>query len=184
MEWTDGRTGQGRRPTNVLITTTPKQILFTKRLQIFIAATGTLCSALGLTVMIGWHTHALVVVQVRPDFAAMRYNTALSFLFLGLGLFAAARGRVRWTLVCGIWPTAIGVGTVVEYLAGTNLGIDQLVFTHYMAAGVSHVGRMGLNTAVCYALSGCALLTLGRPIAFRLRPLFVGTCGLVTLGVA
>jgi diguanylate cyclase (GGDEF)-like protein/PAS domain S-box-containing protein len=114
----------------------------------------------------------------------MQYNTALSFLSFGIGLFAAARGRLRWTLACSVWPTAIGVLTVVEYLAGTNLGIDQLVFTHYMTVGVSHVGRMGLNTAVCCALSGCALLAVGQPVAFRLRPLFVGTCGLVTLGVA
>ena len=51
--------------------------------DIFSAAAGGALVLLGGAVILGWHTHTLVLVQVRPSFAPMQYNTALCFFLIG-----------------------------------------------------------------------------------------------------
>jgi hypothetical protein len=43
-------------------------------------------SLLGLSVLTGWYTHNLDLIQVNPAFVPMQYNTALGFVMAGLGL--------------------------------------------------------------------------------------------------
>ena len=58
-------------------------------------AAGALSAALGLMVMIGWHTHNRTLLQIHPAFIAMVYNTALCFFLSGVGLVAVACGMRR-----------------------------------------------------------------------------------------
>ncbi|KKL68166.1 hypothetical protein LCGC14_2127690, partial [marine sediment metagenome] len=48
---------------------------------------GVLPTALGCLVLFGWYTHSVTLIQVSPYFVPMQYNTALGFLFCGLGAF-------------------------------------------------------------------------------------------------
>jgi diguanylate cyclase (GGDEF)-like protein/PAS domain S-box-containing protein len=140
--------------------------------------------ALGLAVLIGWHTENLALIQVRPGLPPMDYNTALAVLFCGAGLLALAFGRVRLVLAAALFPISLGGLTLVQYGASVTLGIDQFLHRSALNFGTLYPGRMGFTTALCLLFSGGALAALGRPAAFRGRPMVVGTLGLLTVGIA
>src|SRR5262249_4380315 len=60
---------------------------------------------------------------------------------------------------------------LLEYLFAVDLGLDQLLLTNTIITGVSHPGRMVLNTALGFSLIGIALLLLGQSVLKELRPL-------------
>ena len=96
---------------------------------------------LGLTVLVGWHTHNLALFRVHPSFVAMSYITALGFFLCGATLFFVLRGLSRPALVGGACVLAIGSLTLCEYLFGRDLGIDELFMKAYVRAGIVHSDR-------------------------------------------
>ncbi|MBT4823010.1 MAG: hypothetical protein HON70_45310, partial [Lentisphaerae bacterium] len=140
--------------------------------------------ALGLTVLVGWYTHSETLIQVLPAFVPMQYNTAVGFLLAGIGLLLAGFGRPRLAMVCGGVVLALGLVTLAQYVFGVGLGIDQLLMEHYITVETSHPGRMAPNTALCFGLTGLALVVLGALPFFRQRPLSLGALGvaIVALG--
>ena len=50
--------------------------------------TGIISILLGALVIAGWHLHITKLIQIKDTYAPMPYNTALSFLLLGLGLIS------------------------------------------------------------------------------------------------
>ena len=123
-------------------------------------AFGVISALLGLSVIIGWNTHCESLLQISPSFVVMQYNTAIGFLLCGMGLVALAYGRLRLSTVAGSLVTALALLTLIEYIFSCDLGIDQLFMKHYITSGVSNPGRMAPNTAVCFLLTGIALLIL------------------------
>ncbi|MBW4634217.1 MAG: PAS domain S-box protein [Iphinoe sp. HA4291-MV1] len=64
---------------------------------------------------------------------------------------------------CAIAVTTIGLLTLCQYLFGWDLGIDELLFRDSpQAVETSHPGRMGINSAVNFLLSGLALWLMGQ----------------------
>jgi signal transduction histidine kinase len=146
-----------------------------------LVATGTagLTAGLGVVVLVGWYTHTVTLVQVLPTFVPMQYNTALGFLLSGAGLFLLVCGRQHLAMICGAAIAAIGLSTLTEYILGIDLGIDQLFMEHYITVQTSHPGRMAPNTALCFILTGTALLMLARA-PLRLRSPVSGVLGSIT----
>lgn len=149
-------------------------------------AGGGLSAALGLLVLFGWYTHNLALLRLSPAFMAMAYNTALGFLLCGLGLGAVTRADSRaarlLVLLCGGGAAVIGLLTLSEYLFGVSLGLDELMMKSYVRSGVTAPGRMAFCTALCFSLTGAALL-LGRGRRFPLRPLLTAVFGSVVIGL-
>lgn len=149
-------------------------------------AAGGLSAALGLVVLFGWYTHTLVLLRLSPAFVAMAYNTALGFLLCGLGLGAVTRADSRaarlLVLLCGGGAVALGLLTLSEYLFGVSFGLDELMMKAYVRSGVTAPGRMAFCTALCFSLTGAALL-LGRGRRFPLRPLLTAVFGSVVIGL-
>ncbi len=111
---------------------------------------GVAVSLLGLTVMFGWHSKNVALVQILPTLVPMQYNTALCFLLAGLCVGAHCRG-FRNTLLILLIPLVLLPGlTLLEYLFNTDLGIDQLFMQHFVATYTPHPGRMAPNTALCF----------------------------------
>ncbi|BDI28149.1 hypothetical protein CCAX7_002000 [Capsulimonas corticalis] len=117
---------------------------------------GVLATLLGVTVLIGWHTHNLTLLKIYPSFVAMAYNTALGFLLSGIALIAGVFEKRRITLACGVLLTLIGGLTIAEYLFGVNLGVDELLMRSYVRSGILHFGRMAIATASCFTAFGVA----------------------------
>jgi signal transduction histidine kinase/CheY-like chemotaxis protein len=138
-------------------------------------ALGTL--ALGSLVLVGWTANVDALKTVRPGLASMKPNTALCFLLGGISLWIrhSPRASVEWMRpFAGIGAAlvvAVSGLTLVEYAAGVNLGLDEVLF-HDDAIVLSAVapGRMAVATAVAFSLVGVALMSIdvetkrvGRP---------------------
>lgn len=141
-------------------------------------------AALGLAVMVGWHTHNATLLQVRPAFVAMVYNTALSFLLSGLGLLSVAFKRPLPAVASGGLVALLGLLTLLQYALGVDLGIDRFLMEPYIAVQTPAPGRMALPTALNFTLLGAALLLTGRGPAWRWRPTVVGFLSSVVLAVS
>lgn len=110
--------------------------------------------ALGTIVIFGWLTHNELVIQIIPSFAPMQFNTALGFLFAGFSLLFVLFDRKKLAGFLSILLALIGVLTLLEYIFGVNIGLDQLLMEHYVTVETSNPGRMAPNTALCFSLSG------------------------------
>lgn len=158
-----------------------------KKLLTGVFAGGLVATTLGAVVIFGWLNDIYPLVQIYPTFAAMQFNTALGFVLTGCGLF------------CTLKPTKIGIGlttgllilmtvtTLIEYASAVNLGIDQLFIEHKVTVKTSHPGRMSPNTALCFVVSGTAILLSGfgffrhRALAVAMLGAIVSAFGLVVL---
>lgn len=117
----------------------------------------------GCLVLIGWSFDWEVFKSILPGTATTKANTALCFLLAGMSLGLQARNQqssltVRMAQGSAIVVTIIGGLTLIQYIFGWNLGIDELLFQEFPTTPfTSHPGRMGDNTALDFVLSGVAL---------------------------
>ncbi len=124
---------------------------------------GIICALLtcltAITVVLGWFTQTQSLIQIRPTFAPMQFNTALCFLFSGAAFLLLKNHLVLAARVfAGITLMISGV-TLCQYLFDFNSGLDELFFDHYVMTKTSHPGRMAPNTALSFVLvSGLLLL--------------------------
>ena len=129
-----------------------------------IRAVGGALIALGAATLAGWALGVSPLKAVLPGLVAMKVNAALGLMASGLGLLRLrAGGPLFWA--CVATSTGIGAATALEYLAGVDLGIDQLAVLDRESAALGlPPGRMALSTAVGLSTSGVALATLrARP---------------------
>lgn len=120
-------------------------------------AASLLVASLGVAVMVGWHAHLPLLIQIHPDFVPMRYNTALCFLLLGTGWVASVAGRQWLALGCGLLVGILAALTGAQSVFEMDLGIDQRFMQHHIAVLTDHPGRMAPNTALSFVLCGVAL---------------------------
>lgn len=113
--------------------------------------------ALGASVIFGWYTHNISLIQVSPLFAPMQYNTALGFLLSGLSVLLLCANQNRLSKIIGLIVFSIGAATLCQYIFSLNFGIDEFFMDHGITTKTSHPGRMAPNTALCFSLYGLAL---------------------------
>ncbi|MCH7567362.1 MAG: GAF domain-containing protein, partial [Nitrospirae bacterium] len=157
----------------------------TRNLSGFVViAAGGISATLGLVVLVGWYTHNVTLVQVMPIFVPMQYNTALGFLLCGVGVLSVEFRRLSLAVACGGLVGAVGLLTLIQYVVGSDFGIDQLLMEHYITVKTSHPGRMAPNTALSFLLTGAALLVMAWSTRPKQRPLVAGLLGsiIVALG--
>jgi PAS domain S-box-containing protein len=92
----------------------------------------------------------------------MQYNTALGFALAGLALLGLAAPWPRISWITGSLVLLTGALTLIEYSLGVDLHIDQLLMEHYIDLMTSNPGRMAPNTALCFTLTGLAVLLATR----------------------
>ena len=132
------------------------------RLSIYLLITaitaGVFTFALGIVVLVGWYTGNKVLIQVLPMFVPMQYNTALGFVLCGSGMLLGIFNNRHITYAMGILVILLGSITLLEYITGLNIGLDELFMKHDIVVKTSHPGRMAPNTATCFVIFGCTLL--------------------------
>ncbi|WP_411826343.1 ATP-binding protein [Luteolibacter sp. AS25] len=116
---------------------------------------------LGILVISGWYLQFPKLVQILPTLAPMQYNTALCFIIASLGLCAATLNRRGSVAIIGTFLFLIGGVSGIQYILDLDLGVDELLFTHYIFTETSHPGRMSPPTALMFSLSGISLIYLG-----------------------
>lgn len=115
-------------------------------------------AAIGVVVMLGWHSQQLRVVQLYVSFVPMQYNAALAFVLIG-GALCGVFSQRRWLALTAAGSViTLGTLTLLQYVLGISLGIDQWLMDDSLIVGALHPGRMAPNTAVCFVLSGVAIV--------------------------
>ena len=134
-------------------------------------ATSIFALVLGWLVLLGWQLDLPILRSTLPGRVAMNPMTALTFmlaagsLWLQVEPFADRRklwwaGRAAASLVL-----LVGLITLVGYVVGQNLGLDQLLFQ-----GRLEGNRIAPNTGLSFLLLGAALLLLDWEIRPGLWP--------------
>ena len=126
-------------------------------LKRFSAASGGLTVMLGAIVLLGWALESELLTGIGPGQTTMKANTAFCLCVVGAALLLRRSGAARAGAAAGLLVLLVGGTTLVEYLARTGHGIDELVFVDPNRA---EAGRMGINTAIAFCLLGAALLFL------------------------
>ncbi|HSW92763.1 MAG TPA: PAS domain S-box protein [Gammaproteobacteria bacterium] len=121
------------------------------------ALPGILLFLLGLSAVIGWL--AKIPVLLRPDvsFMPVSFGGAICFCLSGMGLFCFAfSGRYcRYTRIAsGCLLFFISALVLAEYLFHLDLGVDHLVSTEWIAGHSIYSGRIAINTAMGFLLTG------------------------------
>ena len=151
-------------------------------MKIVAIAAGAVSALMGISVMIGWYTHTTELIQIRPTFVPMQFNTATGFFLSGLMLMTIGR-MPRVALSCAALVATIAVLTLLEYALGVDFGIDQFLWQHDITIKSSHPGRMAPNTAICFALTGAAIL-LSNLLTRKWAEFFLGIFGSIVLGLS
>jgi len=91
----------------------------------------------------------------------MQFNTAFAFMLCGLALLSGQLVHRRFYVLAAI-PSILGLLTIVEYLGGWNVGIDEFFFESYNTVKTSHPGRMSPWTAVGFLIGGLTISSLAQ----------------------
>ena len=164
-----------------------------RRLQTFqVVPLGAAVAAMlvGAAVLIGWTFDIAVLKSVLPGVVTMKANTAVGLILTGaaLGLLALepARPRARrFSQACACGAVLLGLLTLVEYVSGRDLRIDQLLFTEPAGAvNTFSPGRMGPLTTLEFMLLGSAVLLAGfrqTDLAARLLAILAGLMAILSV---
>jgi PAS domain S-box-containing protein len=127
-----------------------------------VASTALFIICNGASVCIGWWMRIPILVQLSPD-APTHFNTALTFILLGIGELALVLLRRRVVMAMAVVVTCFVSAGWFEYAFGKNLGIDTLFAVPFVGRDVLHPGRMSGNTIACFLLICAAQLLMSKP---------------------
>lgn len=131
-----------------------------KKQKITFTITGLVLFFLGSLVIFGWHYDYPLLTHLYPSFIAMQYNTAVCFILCGLALICLGFRQFILTKLASLLVILMSSLVIIEYLLHVNLGIDQLLFK--IQSYPVYPGRMALNAAICFCLTGIALWRLAN----------------------
>jgi PAS domain S-box-containing protein len=117
----------------------------------------------GAVVLAGWAFDIAAMKSIQPGWVSMKANTAVGFVLIGIALILTAPAseifshhfviRTRLARLCSVLAGLTGLLSLVEYISGWNIGIDQWLFAEPVdAVGTSNPGRMAPETALCFVL--------------------------------
>lgn len=153
-------------------------------LQKITIAIGSVAILLGLLVTVGWFSHQAPLIQLRPNFPPMQFNSALCFIFAGSALVAWVVGlRSRFISFLAGLTAAFSIATLAEYLFRINLGIDQLFVQAFITTATSHPGRMSPVSALCFTQIGIGLLLIAHNRFGRWGVFAVGSLASIVVSV-
>jgi PAS domain S-box-containing protein len=120
--------------------------------------TGGLIVLIGIIVFLGWVTEHRLMISLLPGGTLTVMNSAVCQILCGIGLIALSRGYGRFARVLGVALIALCVLIVFEEVAGINLGLRNLFWTHAYASAPWPPGKMAPLAAGAFALCGLVLI--------------------------
>jgi PAS domain S-box-containing protein len=145
----------------------------------WISLMGAVTAAIGVTVLFGWSTHNLFLIQIGPSFPSMKRNTALGIVLSGLGLVFGAKGKNwhRAARFCGWCAGVLGFLSLLECLFVVDFGIDQIMGPNYVRVKHIQPGLMSPLSAICFTLAGASVALAWSNVPARIRSVLVGVAG-------
>ncbi|MEK6280818.1 MAG: sensor histidine kinase [Acidobacteriota bacterium] len=140
-------------------------------------------------VLVGWTLNLTALQSILPSQPQMVPNTALTFVLASVALWMTWRRKdSRRTsvvaVVCALSVILIGSLILGEYLTGTNLELERLLFRHRLPVnGTSFPGRPSPHTSLNFFFIGSALLltNLKTVRAYRLAQMLALLVALIAL---
>ena len=139
-----------------------KPVALTHKAVLFAAL---LAIVAGLLVLAGWALDIQALKSISPDWASMKANTAACFVLLGFAMWSQVFFKQTQPVLkqagrlAALLAALVGLLTLFEYLAGWDLGIDQLLFGEPAGTvGTFVPGRMAPDSALSFLGLGLALL--------------------------
>src|SRR5262249_44499465 len=140
-------------------------------------AAASVVAALGLLGFCGWIFNIPALTTVLPTSVSMKFNTAVSFVCLGVALWMASDdARERARSILGFVVILIAGLTLAEFAFHANLGIDEFFFRDLGAAMTEIPGRMGVVAAICFLLLGLSVSFFGQKKELVLQQTGVLVC--------
>ena len=121
----------------------------------------TLSTALGAIVLAGWFLHIEIIKSVLSGHVTMKANTALGFLFAGIGFsFAISHLPRAQTLsrLAASFVFLLAVASLAEYIFHVDLRIDQLLIRD--SQQLVSPGRPSFVTSTAFCLSAISIFLL------------------------
>lgn len=149
-------------------------------------AVGVFVCLVASVVMFGWCTKSTFLIMISPHFVPMQFNTAFSFMLLGLAFIFLSKNQKKLVVIFSATSGLLCLLTLLEYAFQVNLRIDELFVEGYIMLRTSHPGRMAINTAICFVLSSLAILIYSNPPRL-LRGTSLTVCGIlisIVLGIS
>jgi diguanylate cyclase (GGDEF)-like protein/PAS domain S-box-containing protein len=139
-----------------------------RSVKIYCKSSAIVVFAISCIVLYGWAFQIEILKTIVPGLVTMKANTAVGLAFSAISLWLllpgesrGVRGRVARFLA--LLVTLIGAGTLFEYVFGSDLRIDQLLFNDPKGSlGTSSPGRLAPMTATAFIALGLALIWLDR----------------------
>jgi PAS domain S-box-containing protein len=123
---------------------------------------GVICIVIGASVISGWLFNLAFLKDIIHGLYTMKFNTALSFLFVGMAVCSVACGKMHFYKIFSLLVLCFTSLILAQDIFGFNLGIDQLFVKDVpsMLAGMPFPGRLPPTTSVCFILITAFILTL------------------------
>lgn len=137
-----------------------------------ILASSCLTLLLGLLMVIGWYAQSPLLEQSYPTLIVMQFNTAIGFIFVGIGLLTLYFQDLSVTAriirkIAGILLFIFGMYVLLEYQLDINPGIDpeipkffginELFLQKMLSLNALYSFRISPTSALCFALAGSGL---------------------------
>ncbi|GAB7026706.1 PAS domain-containing sensor histidine kinase [Geotalea toluenoxydans] len=161
-----------------------------RRLRCFAVGAGAVAAAIGVVCLLAWLSGAMTYRGLSS--LTIKTNASLCLILCGTALMQAVPADpsplLRWTARCfAAICLVVGGLTVMEYLPGWELAIDQLLAVEPPGAvGVVSPNRMGPPAAVSFILGGIAILFLlhtPRPLVRQSQWIGIILCLIALLGL-
>jgi hypothetical protein len=144
----------------------------------------------GLITLIGWYARLPFLTDWISSGISMFPNAALGALCSGTALILLVLQKQRLCLVLGrilgIFVLLLGGCTLLQHVAGVNLGIDTMLLTPPWGSKAAMApGRMGPPASTSYALIGTAFILMSTRSRFqKFAPIFgIMVCAITVLSL-
>ena len=141
---------------------TAKSNSFIGAFKLFSQLCGLITAALGLTALAGWLIGSKILTGIRADYIPMAPNTAISFIILGISLYALITERKPAVKLSRIGVAVILILSFIRFIelsVNINLNVDQWIFrVPAERLGFIPTGRMALPTALNFLFASVAIL--------------------------
>jgi len=101
-----------------------------------------------MTVMVGWLIQNQNLIELFFSLSPMKFNTALSFCFLSLGIFFSDRDYFKIGRFCAVAVFVFTGLTFLQYPLGVDFGIDCFFIKPHYQGHMQYSGRMAATTAI------------------------------------
>jgi len=152
--------------------------------KLYSKACALLIIVLGVSVILGWFLNIPLLRGEFLGFPGTKINSGLTFILAGACLYLLNQNLgvkvLTISRILAILVTVLGTLTLLEYITGINLGMNQL-FSSIIPGNVNILGKSRLTGTFNFVLLGVALLMASYKYKVHYIQFIAFLCGFISL---